>query len=72
MTEKKTAEQKQVFIEREDREDETGQFVCVNGRSFLVPRGKLVSVPPAVAEVLDHANEMQRASAAYARDLRIE
>ena len=72
MTEKKTAGMRQVFIEREDREDETGQFVCVNGRNFLVPRGRLVEVPPAVAEVLDHTNEMQRASAAYARDLRIE
>ena len=67
MSEKKT----QVFIERENKEDESGQFVCVNGRTYLVPRGKLVDVPAEVAEVIEHANEMNRKSADFKRGLRM-
>ncbi len=37
-----------------DGSDET-QFVSVNGRDFLIQRGKRVEVPACVAEVLEHS-----------------
>lgn len=33
------------------------QFVAVNGRSYMVPCGKTVSVPAPIAEVIRHSQE---------------
>lgn len=32
-------------------------FVAINGRKFLIQRGKTVEVPRAVAEVIEHSEE---------------
>lgn len=42
-------------IERDNKED---KVVWVNGRRFLIKRGIYVDVPAAVAEILDHEEEM--------------
>lgn len=33
-------------------------YVCVNGKSWLIKRGKTVEVPECVAEVLQHKEDM--------------
>ena len=38
-------EKRTVFIERGMASEEQSQFVCVNGRTFQVPKGKNVEVP---------------------------
>ena len=40
------------------REEKDDVYVCVNGKSFLIKRGKEVEVPASVAEVLQHREEM--------------
>lgn len=42
-------------IERDNKED---KVVWVNDRRFLIKRGVYVDVPAAVAEILDHEEEM--------------
>ena len=42
-------------LSREEKED---VYVCVNGKSYLIKRGKTVEVPASVAEVLQHKEEM--------------
>ena len=42
-------------IERDNKED---KVVWVNDRRFLIKRGVYVEVPAAVAEILDHEEEM--------------
>ena len=37
-------------------------FVCVNGRTFQVPRGKAVEVPEPVYEVLENARRQLEAA----------
>ena len=48
-------EKRTVFIERGMASEEQGQFVCVNGRTFRVPKGKNVGVPLPVYEVIANA-----------------
>ena len=43
-----------VFIPKQSRND-TERFVAVNGRTFMVPKGKDVKVPLPVYEVLMNA-----------------
>lgn len=50
-----------VILHQDSGNDETTQFVCVNGRSYQVPKGKRVNVPLPVYEAL---REAQRAKAA--------
>lgn len=40
------------------REEKDDVYVCVNGKSYLIKRGKEVEVPASVAEVLQHREEM--------------
>lgn len=42
-------------LTRAEKED---VFVGVNGRTYLIQRGKEVSVPASVAEVLQHSEEV--------------
>ena len=44
-------------------------FVGVNGRTFLVPRGKTVMVPRFVAQVLDDSEAMRDRAAARSDEL---
>lgn len=50
-----------IQIPRGAGKDDT-QFVCVNGRTFLVPKGRTVQVPLPVAEVLENADYAKRVS----------
>lgn len=40
-------------------------FVSVNNRNWLIARGQKVEVPPEVAEVLRHSEEMAEVALAY-------
>ena len=42
-------------LTREERDD---VYVCLNGKSYLIKRGKEVEVPAGVAEILQHKEEM--------------
>ena len=62
---KKTAEEaaevnpwdvkKTIFLPRGQESEEQSRFVCVNGRTFMVPKGRDVQVPLPVYEVLMNA-----------------
>lgn len=40
-------------------------FVAINGRKFLIQRGKTVEVPRAVAEVIEHSEEQAEEADLY-------
>ena len=42
--------------------EQQSEFVCVNGRTFQVPRGKAVEVPAPVYEVLENARRQLEAA----------
>lgn len=46
---------KEVLLPRAQENEQKFEFVCVNGRTFQVPKGKRVEVPLPVAEVLENA-----------------
>lgn len=46
---------KTIFLERGMASEEQSRFVCVNGRTFQVPKGKTVEVPLPVYEALMNA-----------------
>ena len=47
------------------RELQDDVFVSVNSRSWLIRRGETVEVPPCVAEVLQHSEEMAETALAF-------
>lgn len=53
------AQTKEIFLERGQATEEQSQFVCVNGRTFQVPKGKIVQVPLPVYEVLENSRRMR-------------
>jgi len=53
-----------VYIHKEYPKDDT-QYVSVNGRRWLIQKGKTVQVPHAVAVVLRNANIMNEKAQAY-------
>lgn len=50
-----TEEKVNVFIPKMSGEDNTF-FVGLNGKNYLIPRGKTVQVPKAVADIIDMHN----------------
>jgi hypothetical protein len=46
---------KTIFLPRGQENEEQSRFVAVNGRTFMVPKGKDVQVPLPVYEVLMNA-----------------
>ena len=53
---------KEVLLPRAQENEQKFEFVCVNGRTFQVPKGKRVEVPLPVAEVLENAQmQMEQA-----------
>lgn len=73
MAEKKTPEKEPertvpsrvpVFIPKESKGDDD-LFVAVNGRRYLIQKGKTVMVPPEVAEVIEHMMEARAEADAY-------
>ena len=49
------ASMKTITLPRACGTEQQSVFVCVNGRTFQVPRGKAVEVPEPVYEVLENA-----------------
>lgn len=47
-------------------------WVCVNGASYLIQRGKPVEVPNAIAEVLRNSAAQDQAAAQYMRGLQTQ
>lgn len=53
---------KEVLLPRAQENEQKFEFVCVNGRTFQVPKGKRVEVPLPVAEVIENAQmQMEQA-----------
>lgn len=57
-----------VFVPGNDMKDKTPIPVTINGYRYLVPVNQRVSVPKAVAEVLEHRNQMLDRAAAFDAD----
>ena len=57
----------EVYVPRGAANDDANLFVAVNGRSYILPRGKRSLVPLAVAQEL-----MRSAAAQEAQDRRID
>lgn len=51
----KTAARVTVYVPRERADEDPNLFVGINGKNYLIPRGKSSQVPPEVAEELDRA-----------------
>ena len=56
------AEMKSIAPPRAGGTEQQSEFVCVNGRTFQVPRGKAVEVPEPVYEVLENARRQLEAA----------
>ena len=53
---------KTITLPRAGGTEQQSEFVCVNGRTFQVPRGKAVEVPTPVYEVLENARRQLEAA----------
>ena len=53
---------KTITLPRAGGTEQQSVFVCVNGRTFQVPRGKAVEVPEPVYEVLENARRQLEAA----------
>ena len=51
----------EVHIPRGAANDEPNLFVCVNGKSYLLPKGKTSKVPPEVAAEINRSIKAQEA-----------
>lgn len=56
------ASMKTITLPRAGGTEQQSVFVCVNGRTFQVPRGKAVEVPEPVYEVLENARRQLEAA----------
>lgn len=59
------SEKETVFLPRASAGESKFQYVSVNGRSYLVPKGEAVEVPKPIAEVLRNAQAMQAQAEQY-------
>ena len=53
---------KTITLPRAGGTEQQSELVCVNGRTFQVPRGKAVEVPAPVYEVLENARRQLEAA----------
>ena len=53
---------KTITLPRAGGTEQQSEFVCVNGRTFQVPRGKAVEVPEPVYEVRENARRQLEAA----------
>ena len=53
---------KTITLPRAGGTEQQSEFVCVNGRTFQVPRSKAVEVPAPVYEVLENARRQLEAA----------
>lgn len=52
-------ERRDIYIERDSRNDDPNYFISINGRSFLLPRGKVSNVPAYVADEIERIQRSQ-------------
>lgn len=52
-------ERRDIYIERDSRNDDPNYFISINGRSFLLPRGKVSNVPAYVADEIERIRRSQ-------------
>ena len=52
-------ELEEIFIPRAGAKEDPNLFVSVNGKNFLIPKGKKSKVPPEIAEEIRRANEAE-------------
>lgn len=50
----------EMFIPRGDRNSDPDLFVSINGKNYLLPKGKTSLVPKEVADEIERANYAQR------------
>lgn len=55
-------QKKSITLPRASGTQQNAEFVCVNGRTYQVPRGQSVLVPLPVYEVLENALRQQQAA----------
>ncbi len=56
------AQMREITLPKAGGTEQQSVFVCINGRTFQVPRGKRVEVPLPVYEVLENASrQMEKA-----------
>ena len=58
---KETGERVDIYIPRAASNEDPNLFVSVNGKNFLLPKGKTSSVPKFVAEEVERAKRAQAA-----------
>ena len=58
-TTQKKADRVEVTIPRGAANDDPNQFVGINGKSYLLPKGKKSSVPPEVKAEIDRSIKAQ-------------
>ena len=52
-------EKRRIYVDRDSSDDDPNLYVCINGRSFLLPRGKYVEVPAYVADEIERSKRAQ-------------
>lgn len=57
---KTTEERKDVFIDKGYVNDDPNQFVSVNGKNYLLPKGETSSVPEHIAAEIERSRRAQR------------
>ena len=59
-TEKTTEKRKDVFIEKGYVNDEPNQFISVNCKNYLLPKGETSKVPEHIADEIERSRRAQR------------
>lgn len=59
----KTADKVSIHLFRDNERYKNDVFVCVNGKTALIQRGKTVEVSPDIAEVLENSMQQDAATA---------
>ena len=57
---KTTEERKDVFIDKGYFNDDPNQYVSVNGKNYLLPKGETSSVPEHIAAEIERSRRAQR------------
>lgn len=52
-------EKRRIYIDRDSSDTDPNLYVCINGRSFVMPRGKYVEVPAYVADEIERSKRAQ-------------
>lgn len=52
-------EKRRIYVDRDTSDNDPNMYVAINGRSFLLPRGKYVEVPVYVADFIESCKRAQ-------------